>query len=96
MTQVKYFQKLKCDEGNLKLENEQRYFIQESLGKCKKHTKLFLSNRLREQIKGCVNEEQFSSTIVINQEELESKVDFIMSFIADTILNKDYAIIKIK
>ena len=83
-------------EGNLKLENEQRYFIQESLGKDKEHTRLFLSNRLREQIRECVNEEQFNSTIVINQEELESRVDFIMSFIADTILNKDYAIIKIK
>ena len=81
------------EEGNLTLEKGKSYFIQEALGKDKKHTRLFLSDDLRETIKEIVNEEDFSSTIVINQEELESRVGFIMSEICDVILEKKYKLV---
>ena len=81
------------EEGNLTLEKGKSYFIQEALGKDKKHTRLFLSDELRETIKGIVNEEDFSNTIVINQEELKSRISFIMSEICDVILEKKYKLI---
>ena len=87
------FEKIKLEEGNLKIGKGDKVFVQEALGKGEEHTRLFLSDELREKIKDIVSEEGFSSTIVLNQEELESKVDFIMSDICDVILEKKYKLI---
>src|SRR3990167_6568857 len=49
------FEKIELEEGNLKIGKGDRVFIQEALGKGEEHTKLFLSDKSRETIKGIVN-----------------------------------------